>query len=224
MLTILNLFGRSPFSLLQSHMESVTKCVHFLPEVFAALLKKDYAALEKLRDTISKMEHDADLIKNDIRNHLPKSLFFPIDRTSLFDILSIQDRIADTAEDIAVLITLRQLEILPVFKEDFFLFVDKNIKAFDGARWIINELHELAESSFGGMEAAKVRSMVDDVAYREHEVDLIQRELLKKIFHTENELNYITFYQWLRLIEKVAALSNLSENLANRIRMTLELK
>lgn len=224
MLTILRLFGRSPFAPLQSHMEIVTKCVHGLPALFEALEKKDYVQLEHLSEDISHLEHEADLIKNNIRNHLPKSLFLPIDRANLLEILSIQDSIADKAEDIAVLVTLKPLEVLPIFKQEFKLFLHKNIETFDEAKLIIKELQDLVESSFGGMEAAKVRSMVDEVAYREHEVDIIQRQLLKSLFKAEDQLTYITFHQWQRLFESIASISNLSENLAYRIRMTLELK
>lgn len=224
MLTILSLFGRSPFAPLQSHMDSVAICVHLLPDIFTALEQKDYQRLEQLAAEVSRLEHDADLIKNDIRNHLPKSLFLPIDRGNLLEILSIQDQIADKVEDVAVLVTLKPLELLPIFKEEFKLFLKKNIDTFDEAKLIIKELHELVESSFGGIEAEKVRSMVDEVAFREHEVDLLQRQLLKSLFKAEDQLNYITFHQWQRLFESVASISNLSENLANRIRMTLELK
>jgi predicted phosphate transport protein (TIGR00153 family) len=224
MLTLLSLFGRSPFAPLQSHMESVGYCVHRLPDLFEALEDKDYVTLEKLAEEISRLEHDADLIKNDIRNHLPKSLFLPIDRGNLLEILSIQDSIADKAEDVAVLMTLKPLELLPIFREEFRLFLHKNIETFDEAKLIIKELHELVESSFGGIEAEKVRSMVDEVAYREHEADLIQRQLLKSFFKAEDELTYITFHLWQRLFESIAAISNYSENLAYRIRMTLELK
>ena len=224
MLTILSLFGRSPFAPLKSHMDSVAACVHCLPDLFIALEKKDYAQLEQLSEKISNLEHDADLIKNDIRNHLPKGLFLPIDRSNLLEILSIQDSIADKTEDIAVLVTLKSLEMLPIFYEEFKLFVQKNIETFDETYAIVKELQELLESSFGGMEATKVRAMVDKVAYCEHEVDLIQRQLLKKLFAAEDRLNYVMFYQWQRLFENIASISNLSENLAYRIRMTLELK
>lgn len=224
MLTILSLFGRSPFAPLQSHMESVSKCIYRLPEIFAALEAGDLARLEQITGEISELEHDADLIKNDIRNHLPKSLYLPIDRSNLLEILAIQDRIADKAEDIAILTTLTPLELLPIFKEDFNRLVQKNIETFNEAKLIINELHELVESSFGGIEAEKVRLMVDKVAFSEHECDLIQRQLLKNFFKGQAQLNFVTFNQWQRLFENVASISNLSENLAYRIRMTLALK
>lgn len=222
--SLFNLFGRSPFAPLQSHMEKVSGCVHLLPNLFQALEQKNREALELVATQIGELEHQADITKNDIRNHLPKSLFLPIDRAHLLEILSTQDRIADRAEDVSVLILLKPIELLPSFKQEFNEFLHKNIVAFDGARQIIKEMHELLESSFGGAEAEKVRSMVEDVSYKEHEVDLIQSQLLKKLFQAENEMSYTTFYLWQKICEALAAVSNLSENLAYRVRMTLELK
>jgi hypothetical protein len=222
--TILNLFGRSPFAPLQAHMQRVSDCVHLLPSLFDALEKKNYVLVEEIANKISELEHQADLTKNDIRNHLPKSLFLPIDRTHLLEILSTQDKIADRAEDIAVLATLKPLELLPIFSMEFKDFLKQNIDAFDSARAIIKEMHELLESSFGGIEAEKVCAMVEDVSFKEHEVDLSQVHLLKKLFQAEDSMTYTTFHLWQKICECVAGISNLSETLALRVRMTLELK
>lgn len=221
---ILNLFGRSPFASLLAHMEKVSTCVHLLPQLFDALEQRDYKNVEELSNKIADIEHQADIAKNDIRNHLPKSLVMPIDRGHLLEILNIQDKIADKAEDVAVLVTLKTIELLPVFKDEFMKFLRLNMETFDGARRIIKEMHELLESSFGGLEAEKVCAMVEEVSYKEHEVDMIQRQLLKKIFSTENEMTYTSFLLWQKICQAVGEISNLSENLAFRVRMTLELK
>ena len=221
---IAGLFGKSPFAPLGSHMDKVSDCVHMIPELFKAMESKDYQILEQIADKISKLEHEADLTKNDIRNHLPKSLFLPIDRGHLLEILSLQDHLADRAEDIAVLVTLKHLELGASFKAEFYEFLNKNIEAFNGVQRIIKEMHELLESSFGGIEAEKVRAMVEGVAFKEHEADLIQHRLLKAVFNAENEMPYTSFILWQKIFEAIASLSNISENLAYRVRMTLELK
>lgn len=222
--TILGIFGRSPFAPLQSHMEIVDTCVQMLPSLFDAMKNKDYSKMENIAEKISEQEHHADLTKNHIRNHLPKSIYLPIERQHLLDILSLQDDISDKAQDIGVLTNLKSLEFLKSFHDDFDQFLERNIEAFKGARKIINELHELIETSFGGLEAKKVRNMVDHVAYKEHEVDLIQRKLLKNLYKSENDMSYATFYLWQKIFEEVGSISNLSEKLANRVRLTLELK
>lgn len=222
--TILGIFGRSPFTSLQSHMEIVENCVQMLPSLFDAMKSEDYSTIENIADKISEQEHHADLTKNHIRNHLPKNIYLPIERQHLLDILSLQDDIADKAQDVGILTNLKPLKILPSFTNDFDHFLMKNIEAFEGARQIINEMHELLETSFGGLEAEKVRTMVDHVAFKEHEVDLIQRKLLKNFYQSENQMSYSTFYLWQKIFEAVGSISNLSEKLANRVRLTLELK
>lgn len=224
MRALLSLFGRSPFSQLQSHMEKVADCVGCLPQIFQALEHKQFDKVEELSKKISHLEHQADLTKNDIRNNLPKSLFLPIERSSLLEILSIQDSLADAAEDAAILATLKQLQMPDSIKEDFDKFLKKNIEAFGVSKAIIKEMHDLLESSFGGVEAQKVQSMIEEVAFKEHEADLIQRKLLKHLYLAENEMSYSTFYLWQQIFVSIASLSNQAEKLANRVRMTLDIK
>jgi predicted phosphate transport protein (TIGR00153 family) len=224
MLTILNLFGRSPFAPLQSHMERVSQCVHKTVELFDALQSENFKKLDEIANEISELEHQADLTKNDIRNHLPRTLYLAIDRNNLLEILAIQDSIADSAEDIAALCTLKILKMPDSLKKDFKNFLLKNIECFNGARNIIKELHDLLESSFGGIEAEKVRSMVDDVSFKEHEADVLQHKLLKDLYAAEDKMSYGTFHLWQKIFAATASISNLSEKLANRVRMNLDLK
>ena len=225
MQALMRLFGRSPFTPLKTHMTKVALCVEEITPLFAALKEKDYTEVEVLAKKISKLEHEADLTKNDIRNNLPSGLFLPVARSSLLEILSLQDTIADCAEDAAVLLTLRKIEIEKPFAEEFHVFLLKNLETFGSVFRIIQELDELLESSFGGLEAERVRKMVDEVAFKEHEADLLQRELLKKMFCGACDgMAPPNFFLWMRVIYELAALSDESEKLANRIRMTLELK
>ncbi|MDQ5956090.1 MAG: TIGR00153 family protein [Candidatus Rhabdochlamydia sp.] len=224
MLNIARLFGKSPFAPLQTHMKKVAHCVEKLSQMFAGLAKKDVEKIAKAAHEISRLEHEADLAKNDIRNHLPRSIFLPIDRSQFLDILSIQDDISDKAEDIATLLTLSPLEECNGFLSQMQNFFRKNEEVFIHAKRIIEEIDELLESSFGGIEAEKVKTMVEETAYLEHEASKMQHVLKKELFIKAHSLSNPGFYLWMSLIEEVAKISHLSESLANRIRMVLELK
>ncbi len=224
MRTIARLFGKSQFAPLCTHMKIVSNCMEKLSEIFEHLARGEQEKLEEETKILSELEHQADLTKNDIRNHLPKSIFMPVDRGHFLEILAIQDGIADKAEDIAQLLTLRPLDKLDLFKEDFLAFYEKNLETFVSTQEIIKEIDELLESSFGGIEAEKVKDMVDQTAYLEHEADIIQHSFLKKFFQESEDLSPPAFYLWMRLIKEVGSIADLSEKLANRIRMILELK
>ncbi len=224
MLTIARLFGKSPFAPLQSHMKKVSSCIRKLSEIFEALGQKNQNEVEALVKQLSKLEHEADLTKNDIRNHLPKSLFLPIDRGQLLEILSIQDNLADKAEEIGHLLVLLPLDTLNELFTNLKLLYKKNLETFKDIKIIVKEMNELLESSFGGMEAEKVKSMIEKTSYKEYEADKFKHQLLKQFFQVANTLSTPSFYLYVRLIEEVHQISNISERLANRIRMILELK
>ena len=204
-------------------MGKVAGCVERVPLLFDAVRVQDRDRVEEIAKEVCQLEHDADLLKNEIRNNLPNSLFLPIDRGNLLDILSLQDSIADRAEDVAVLFTLRPIEPTQGMAPLLGPFVDKNIETFREVAAIIREWQDLIESSFGGIEAEKVRQMTDAVAHTEHEVDVLQRQLLRELYSSK-ELDFQTFDLWKRILLEVGTISNLSEKLANRIRMVLDLK
>jgi uncharacterized protein len=224
MINLAKLFGKSPFAPLQTHMSKVESCVKELTFLFKAVAKKDMKEIEHLGKKISELEHEADITKNDIRNHLPKSLFLPIDRADLLEILSIQDSFADIAEDIAVIATLKPLENYEDLKEDFEVFCADNLKTFELAKKVIKEFDILLESSFGGIEAEKVKGMIEELAYKEDELDRLQYKILKKLLSLTDKMDYANFFLWQTIVKQIGQLSNYGEKLGKRIRMILELK
>ena len=111
-------------------MDKVASCLAELPSLFKAFLKQDAQKIEEISLKISQLEHEADLTKNDIRNHLPKSLFLPLDRGALLEILALQDTLADQAEEVAMCMRLSPLELPSFMHDDFSLFCQKNLHIF----------------------------------------------------------------------------------------------
>lgn len=217
MRTIARLFGKSPFAPLQTHMSRVTLCMEKLTQIISSTTPQ-----QKLVDELCRLEHEADITKNDIRNHLPKSVFLPIDRSQFLEILSLQDSIADQAEEIGITLLLRPLS--PTFFPSLAEFYEKNLETFISAEKIIREIEQLIESTFGGIEAEKVKTMVEQTARKEQEAKNLERALRQSICKEATAWPAPEFYVWMQLIDQIGNISVLSEKLANRIRMVLELK
>ncbi len=224
MRTIARLFGKSPFSALQTHNQKVAGCVEKLTSIMHVLSQADMPTLERLSKELSELEHEADLTKNDIRNHLPNSVFLPIDRGQFLEILAIQDSVADDAEQLALLLTLHPLEKFDHFAIGVKEFYQKTLDTFTCAWNIMKEVEELLESSFGGLEAEKVKRMVEETALKEHQASLAKHALLKQLFHQGQQFPAPAFYLWVAVLEGIGNIAYSSEKLANRIRMILELK
>ena len=224
MSTIGKLFGRSPFGQIQQHMDQVSKCIHKMSEAIDVVKAGRFQELERFSVEVSQLEHQADQIKDDIRGRLLKRVFMPIDRSEVLEILSLQDSLADTAEDICKVLTLKSLPMPEDLKQDFDQFVEHNLQAFNIVANVIGQLDELIESGFGGVEAERIRGLAKDAAFAEHQADLIQLQLLKKIYAHDGDMTVGEFHLWMRLTRLLSRISNVSENLANRILKTLSLK
>ena len=155
---------------------------------------------------------------------LAKSVFLPIDKVPFLEILSVQDCISDQAEEIGRLLVLYDFSQHRSLFEPIKGLYEKNIEAFWQARTIIKELDDLLESSFGGIEAEKVKAMVEQSSFLEYEVDKMKYQILQTFFTSSENFDAKVVYLFTRIIDEVNKIAHLSEKLANRIRMVLELK
>ncbi len=222
MKNIMSVFGTSPFVPLQMHMEKVSACVEKIPEILEMYRQGDADAVEKISKKISKLEHEADLIKHDIRGSLPRGIFTLVNRSSVLKILDIQDKIANKSENLGVLLTFKQAKRFDGLDELLNEFMEKCIATFNGAQLVIDRLDELVETGFGGQEAHSVHELIDRVAVLEHEVDVHQRELIRKLLEYETSISYGDFFLWTRMIRQLSGIADSADELAAAIRLLLE--
>ena len=214
-----NLFGRNPFSALQEHMRAAVGAVEVVPELFKALAEGNQAAVEKAKTRICELEGEADRVKNELRDHLPRGLFLPVNRRDLLEVLDMQDSMADTAEDIAGLLFERQMTIPSGMEEPLLTFVDRCVSVSRYAARIIEELDELLETGFGGRDAARVEEMVGKLNKQEDETDILEVELARALFKLEDSLDPVSVIFWYRLIEWIGDLADYAEKVGDRLRL-----
>ncbi len=63
----------------------------------------------------------------------------------------------------------------------------------------------------------------DELGLWEHEVDLLQYDLLQRLYGLEEKITYSLFHLWMSMIKEIGTLSNLAEKLGYRIRMMLDM-
>jgi predicted phosphate transport protein (TIGR00153 family) len=219
--SILQLFGKSPFGPVQSHMRKVHECASQVKPLFDALLAGDIARIEEVSKRLSALEHEADEIKNEIRANLPKSIFLPVDRRDLLALLAVQDAIADQAEDLGILLRMRPLEVPDSLRDLLQKLVAKATVVPDEADRLMDELDELVEASFSGPQAEKVIGIIENLGVLEHECDLVQWEFAHRVFAIEEALTAGELWMWLKLGNKLGDLANSAENVGKRLHLML---
>ena len=215
------LLGHSPFQPLQEHMRVVVDCANQVPNLFDALFAGDKAELEVVRGRIFKLENHADDIKNELRSHLPKSMFMPVDRRDLLEILDLQDSIADTAQDIAGMLVARDMALPSPVHAPMIGLTRRCVDACNQLKQIMEELDELVETGFRGPEADKVMAMIDELNKIETDTDVLAIELMRVLFAHEDEIGPVTTIMWDRVIHWIGDLANYAERAGNRNRLLL---
>jgi len=212
------LFQKSPFGPVIEHAEKVYECLELINPLIKAWLREEWDELERLRNEISRKENEADQIKITIRNNLPKSLFYPVPRGDLLRVLSNQDNIADAAEDLSVVLTLRKTKLPGALTNDFQVFVDQVLETCRMLLKANEELNTLMEVSFTGPATEKVLKITDEIGTMEWKTDNRARELVKELIAMEDQLDPLTIIFLMKIIEVIGTLSNYAENCGDNLR------
>lgn len=219
--SIFNMFGPSPIRPIEQHIRKVHQCAKQLYPFFEAVLNQDWKTAAEIQAKISSYETEADLIKRDLRLHLPTGLFLPVSRTDLLELLTVQDKIANKAEDIAGLIISRQMVIPPPLVDVFMPFLHRCLDASKQACKAINELDELLESGFRGSEVKIVEEMILVLDEIEHDSDDKLADIRHRIFELEKDLPAIDIIFLYKLVQWIGELADYAQTVGGRLQILI---
>ena len=224
MINIISIFAKSPFKPIRDHMDKVVESVIPLNDFFEALFQEDFSKVEKIQQQVIKAEKEADLIKNEIRNHLPRNIFMPINRRDLLEMLDMQDSIADVAQDIVVLINIRRMGLTKELGQEVINFVKKSQDVCYLARELNQEFEYVIESGFGRLEIKKLLEMIENVSISETEADNLEDVLFQRLYEVEEKMNSVDVIFWYKIFELIGDIADFSKKTGNRLRLMIASK
>jgi hypothetical protein len=215
-----DLFGRSPIRPMQEHMKAALACAREVLPLFEDMAAGRTEALASRRETMDRLEHEADAIKHEIRIHLPKRMFMAFGRRDMLDILDNQDSIADRAQDIAELAEQRSMVIPEGLGDPLLDLAKKVIATCEIAGNVIQELDQLVEVGFSGPQVARVEEMIGTLNGLESETDELAERAQRTLFSMENEIGVGTIF-WYEIIGWVGGMADHAESVGNRLRLLI---
>lgn len=216
-----SLFGRSPIGPIQEHMQAANEAAQLLIPFFRASADGDWVGAEALFKEISATERNADKIKRSVRRHLPKSLFLPVPRSDLLELVTIQDQVANTAKDIAGLVLGRQMRFPDPLQSPMTEFVTTCTETTAQALVAIRELDELLEVGFSGREVKRVEGMIKELDKLEGRTDKQSQALRGALFKMEAELPPVDVMFYYKIIELLATVADTAERVGHRLQILM---
>ena len=212
------LFQRSPFEPLLHHLKKVRECVTLVRPMLEAVRDQQSSQLDELVKRVFKLEHDADTIKDEIRQAIPRSFFLPVYRGDLLGYLKLQDDMADAVEDIAILLTIKKLAMPASLQSRVFDYVETVMQVCDKNHMMNESLPELVARGFTPDQAAGLHEQIRAVELAEWEADKAQYTLSQELFAIEDELKASDLMLWWRVFLELGQLANHAEKMADRLR------
>jgi predicted phosphate transport protein (TIGR00153 family) len=216
-----NIFGTSPVRPLEKHMEIAYRCAKKLRPLFEAVVASNWDAALEVRAEIEALEHEADNVKKEIRLNMPKSLFMPVPREDLLELLLVQDKIANRTKDVSGVIIGRRMEIPEAIADKFVEFVSRNVDAAKQARKSVRELDELFTAGFRGAEVALLNDMIEKLDQIETHTDEQQAILRAALFEIEKTLDPIDAVFLYDVISLTGEVADMAERVGRRLELLL---
>jgi len=219
--SIFKRFTFNPFEPLRQLLDKIDGCMGHVEPMLEANFAGDFDVVKDHFREITRAEHEADEIKNEIRMSLKRSMFMPIDRWHFLDIISAADNIADTAEDLAYLMTIRNTRIPEELKEHFIELNSKVLECYQKLTSTVRYFEELVSSGFSGPVAEEVSEGIEVVCHLEWETDKIMYKLSQHIFQLEDKISPVDLFMINDIARKLGGIADVSERLAKQLRRTI---
>ena len=215
--SVTDVFGYSPFDALHRHAELCGQAVVKLKEQFEAYREGDFEKVEQLEKEIDNLEYQADLLKQEIRTHVTKSLMLPVDRQDLLNFLKPQDSIIDYCEHTTHMITYRRMSIPEEMWSDLMELLEKVKETVMKYEELVDHVAKLIATSFTKREVQDAMEHVPQVEELEHQCDKVQIRLHRKIYNAES-MNLLDILLLRELVIQLGEIANNTARAANAFR------
>ena len=217
--SFLDLLAQSPVKPMLEHALIAGNCTDELGVFIAALNENDWQGAIKSRERIVELEHEADGLKREIRGHLPKSLFLPVARADLLDLIRLVDRMPNTAKDISGLMIGRKMQIPDGIRTGFTDFAAKAVSTARHASESVERLDDLFRAAFRGEIAKTLEVLVQRLDELEHETDEAEIAVRSELFAIEGDIAPIDVVFLYEVVKEIGQLADRAQQVGHRLLM-----
>ncbi|MCE9680829.1 TIGR00153 family protein [Halomonas alkalisoli] len=213
------MFGRSPFQPLLAHIVKASECAEQLLPFFEASLNGDWEEAARIREEVTRLEHEADSLKTELRLNLPNTLFLPVSRSDLLDLITVQDRIANKVRDITGIMLGRKMQVPAELAQPMRDYMRTAVACVAQARQALEELEDLLQSGFGRHVTDVMQNLIRELHILEQQADTQQVAIRRKLFELEDRLKPVDVVFLYKIIDWVGELSDRAERVGSRLQI-----
>ena len=206
--------GPSIFKSYYKHAERVFETVERMNDCVKAACED--AEIKDMVKATSKAELKADKIKNKIRTMLRGSVRLAVDKHVFLELVSRQDRIADYAENVAEILSFRNLYDNAKARSLVLKLAEVVRETVEEYRKTVERFEFLLESAFANKEKDIMNGHIGRVNYLEHKADKVEAKAAAYVFTNGDDQPLAAAHMY-RLIQRLDDVANAAETAANSL-------
>ena len=199
--------------LVSLHCDEVFYCYTRYVEIMKAILEtENQKAVNDYTDEINTIESRADDIRREIIRNLFHGRLLLDSRKSIMTLIEGADQVADIVQDIVFQICFENINNIDLIKEEIF-------KINELTKEQLGILVEVIKEILDQYKIEDIHNKILQIEKLESKVDVIEKEVIKKIFATECELAQKLHYK--DFISKIARVSDVIEDISDTAQIVI---
>jgi uncharacterized protein len=207
---------RSPLRGLEEHYDKIVECIELIGESLECYIAGGGLCREfgELKEEIDRIEEHADSIKRNIRNHLPRRLFMPVDKTLFLNYTRAQDNILDAAQEAMNWLNMRHLIIPEKFQKEV---IDLLSHVTEAATLLGPALHQTIALIHGlTLDREETKEKYRSIRRQRALVTQSRHVLVSRVYNSD--MDFKDIYQLLHFLMSLDEMSHNSEICADILR------
>ena len=193
--------------LIEKLIEEVGQGLQAFKETLFAYLDGDWEKFKQMAKVTDAKESDADAVRREVEDALHSGGYLPVYREDFSILVDLIDRMADDAERVADFLVIETPKVLPQWKGVLKQIAEKTLESFSAFRKCFLLLYEDMEKAY---------STTKEVHDVEKEIDILQDDILHRIF--QSDLSLVEKIHLRQLVLRLGQISNSAENASDKVR------
>lgn len=208
----------SPIRDLIKHYDFIEKGSKLIPETFACYAEpKKSKDFDSLKQQVDEIEEQADRVKRKIRNHMPRGIFMPVDRTIFFNFTRSLDDVLDCAQDALNWLSIRHVKVPSFLRKDLDDYLQNILVSVKILRPALEGTIEIVGGGTANRE--EVKTLCRNIILHHDEVGAQKRAIIAKLYNAD--IPFKDMYQLLKFIEEMYDSSHNTERCSDMLRAML---
>lgn len=191
---------------LLEHLDIMSVELSELRRLIEKYLNHDFDDVEQIAEKVRYYEHQADIARREAETMMYSGAFLPNFRGDLLGIIETADKIGNKGEFVADILELEHPVIPEVLNSQLLKLFDICVETYEALKIAIKYLFEDLE---------KIEEHVLLVEQKEHEVDGIERCLIKQIYRMDISNGHK--FQLKELVRSIADIADRAEDCSDRV-------